>query len=246
MDKALQSICLDSLKQWFEQKERIVCKGDIIAIPINEDMARLRPSEDESSFKPSTHPPTTLVYFKVMRLDTSDDTSNSTHPSYYGSGRRVVPSKTQMVQTGVECSRVPVGSISYYYDFAEKLPLVRSSGPTYDQLYELVSSSLHFAGLNFDLSCNALFHGPRGSGKGTLVKEVAESIGVHVYEFSIYDILSDTDAKTEAYLRAKFEKAAAVAPCVMLIRHLEGLAKKSAVVESGQGKKLNITKALLF
>ncbi|CAO3689435.1 unnamed protein product [Rhizopus microsporus] len=234
MDKALQSICLDSLKQWFEQKERIVCKGDIIAIPINEDMARLRSSEDESSFKPSTHPPTTLVYFKVIRLDTSDDTSNNTHPSYYGSGRRVVPSKTQMVQTGVEYSRVPVGSISYYHDFAEKLPLVRSSGPTYDQLYELVSSSLHFAGLNFDLSCNVLFHGPRGSGKSTLVKEVAESIGVHVYEFSIYDILSDTDAKTEAYLRAKFEKAAAVAPCIMLIRHMEGLAKKSAVVESGQ------------
>ncbi|CAO3662808.1 unnamed protein product [Rhizopus stolonifer] len=233
MDKALQSTCLDSLKQWFEQKERIVCKGDVIAIPINEDSTRLKSSDDDSCFK-SYEQPTGLAYFKVIQLNLGNENSTQIHPSYYGSGRRIVPSKTQMVQTGVEYSRVPVGHISHYYNFVEQLPLIRSSSSTYDQIYELISSSLHFVGLDFELSCNALFHGPRGGGKSTLVKEVAEALGVHVYEFSIYDILSDTDAKTEAHLRAKFDKAAALAPCVVLIRHMEGLAKKSAVVESGQ------------
>lgn len=232
MDKALQSAFLESLKHWFEAKERIVCKGDVIAICLNEDAARLRPQDDED-LNEDCKKPTTLAYFKVMRLaDQAED--SKVHPSYFGSGRRIVPSKTQMVQTGVEYSRVPVGPISHYYDFTEKLPLIRSTSAAYKQIHELVSSSLHPLGRDFELSCNALFHGPRGGGKATLVKEVVEDLGVHLYEFSIYDVVSDTDAKTEAHLRAKFDKAAALAPCVVLIRHMEGLAKKSAVVESGQ------------
>ncbi|KAG2213502.1 hypothetical protein INT47_009176 [Mucor saturninus] len=233
MDKALQSAFLDSLKGWFEAKERIVCKGDVIAICLDEESARLRPQDDDLDATPIYTKPTTLAYFKVTRL--ADQVEDSkVHPSYFGSGRRIVPSKTQMVQTGIEYSRVPVGPISHYYNFTEKLPLIRSTSAAYKQLHELVSSSLHPLGRDFEVSCNALFHGPRGGGKATLVKEVVEDLGLHLYEFSIYDVVSDTDAKTEVHLRAKFDKATALAPCVVLIRHMEGLAKKSAVVESGQ------------
>lgn len=236
MDKALQSAFLESLKQWFEARERIVCKGDVIAICLNEDNARLKPQDDDLNAQDTYTKPTTLAYFKVTRLDQGDNTDSAVHPSYFGSGRRIVPSKTQMIQTGVEYSRVPVGPISHYYDFSKKLPLNRSKSPAYNQLHELVSSSLHPLGRDFELSCNALFHGPRGGGKATLVKEVVEDLGVHLFEFSVYDIVSDTDAKTEVHLKAKFDKAAALAPCVVLLRHMEGLAKKSAVVESGQGE----------
>lgn len=236
MDKALQSAFLESLKLWFEAKERIVCKGDVIAICLDEDHARLKPLDDDLNAQAVQSKPTTLAYFKVARLDQGGDSSDSeVHPSYFGSGRRIVPSKTQMVQTGIEYSRAPVGPISHYYDFSEKLPLRRSDSVAYKQLHELVSSSLHPLGRDFELSCNALFHGPRGGGKATLVKEVVEDLGVHLFEFSVYDIVSDTDAKTEVHLRAKFDKAASLAPCVVLIKHMEGLAKKSAVVESGHG-----------
>jgi peroxin-6 len=237
MDKALQSAFLESLKLWFEAKERIVCKGDIIAISLNEDNARLKPQDDDLNAQLTDSKPTTLAYFKITRLE-SEEADSKIHPAYFGSGRRIVPSKTQMVQTGVENSRVPVGHLSHYYDFSEKSPVVRSSSSAYKQLHELVSSSLHPLGRDFELSCNALFHGPRGGGKTTLIKEVVEDLGVHLYEFSVYDVISDTDAKTEVHLRAKFDKAAALAPCVVLIRHMEGLAKKSAVLESGQGKFL--------
>lgn len=234
MDKALQSAFIDSLKQWFEAKECIVCKGDVIAICLDEESARLRPQDDDLNATSVYTKPTTLAYFKVTRLADQGVEDTKVHPSYFGSGRRIIPSKTQMVQTGIEYSRVPVGPISHYYDFTEKLPLIRSNSVAYKQLHELVSSSLHPLGRDFEVSCNALFHGPRGGGKTTLVKEVVEDLGLHLYEFSIYDIVSDTDAKTEVHLRAKFDKAAALAPCVVLIRHMEGLAKKSAVVESGQ------------
>ncbi|CAO3597248.1 unnamed protein product [Absidia cylindrospora] len=249
MDKSLQSAFLDSLKTWFECRERIVCNGDLIAITLDEDGVRLKPrnssngsgndDEDENIVLHTNNQrkATTIGYFKVTNLtseqqqQSSDDTI---HPAFFGSGRRIVPSQTQLVQTGVEQSRVPIGCISHYYNLVEKLPLYRSKTPARASIMELITSSLHPLGRDFELSCNALLQGPKGGGKSTLVREVVEDLGVHVFEFSVYDVISDTDAKTELQLRAKFEKAASLAPCVVLIRGIEGLAKKSAVVETGQ------------
>ncbi|KAI8384516.1 P-loop containing nucleoside triphosphate hydrolase protein [Radiomyces spectabilis] len=236
MDKSLQNAVLDALRTWFEEKDRILCKNDIIAVTLDREAARLRPHETEDeSVALKTGPPTTLAYFKVTNLeDEATSESADIHPAYYGAGRRIVPSYTKMVQTGVEHSRVPVGTISQYYELAHQLPLGRPQTAAYAQLHELVSSSLHPLGRDFELSCNVLLHGPRGGGKATLVHTIAEELGVHVFEFTAYDVVSETDAKTEVHLRAKFEKAAALAPCIVLLRGIEGLAKKSAVVETGQ------------
>ncbi|KAF7722547.1 peroxisomal assembly protein [Apophysomyces ossiformis] len=242
MDKHLQAPFLEALKQWFEDKQRIVCEGDVIAVCLDEESTRLRPSEDEPT-NTTMGRPTTVAYFKVSSLEEDEeqekgkekeDQTGVMHPGYYGRGRRISPSRTKMIQTGVEHLLVPGGSISQYYNFANKLPLKRTRSKAFEDIYELVSSSLHPLGLDVELSCNALLHGPRGGGKATLVREVAEVIGVHLFEFMAYDIVSETDAKTEVYLRAKFEKAAALSPCIVLLRGIEGLAKKSAVVETGQ------------
>lgn len=235
MDKSLQTAFLDALREWFEVKERILCKGDLIVISLDEEAARLRPRDEEETTTKETHVPTTVAYFKVTSLQEELGDTDKVHPAYYGHGRKIVPSQTKMVQTGVEHSRTPIGSISRYYALANRLPLYRTETPAFKQLHELVSSSLHPLGREFKLSCNALIQGPRGGGKSTLVREVAEELGVHVYEFSAYDVVSETDAKTEVHLRAKFDKAAALSPCIVLLRNIEGLARKSQVVESGQG-----------
>ncbi|ORY89212.1 P-loop containing nucleoside triphosphate hydrolase protein [Syncephalastrum racemosum] len=233
MDKALQTAFLDALREWFEAKERILCKGDLIVISLDEEAARLRPRDDEDTTTKAA-PSTTVAYFKVTSLQEESGDSGKIHPAYYGHGRKVVPSQTKMVQTGVEHSRTPIGSVSQYYALANRLPLYRTETAAFKQLHELVSSSLHPLGREFKLSCNALIQGPRGGGKSTLIREVAEELGVHVFEFSAYDVVSETDAKTEVHLRAKFEKAAALSPCIVLLRNIEGLARKSQVVESGQ------------
>ncbi|KAG0164776.1 peroxisomal assembly protein [Apophysomyces sp. BC1015] len=239
MDKSLQTPFLEALKQWFEEKQRIVCEGDVVAVCLDEESARLRPLEDEPT-NTGVGRPTTVAYFKVTSLEDEEDkekekeSGDAVHPAYFGRGRRISPSRTKMIQTGVEHLRVPGGSVSQYYDFANKLPLKRTRSKAFEEIHELVSSSLHPLGLDVELSCNALLHGPRGGGKATVVREVAEELGVHLFEFMAYDVVSETDAKTEVYLRAKFEKAAALSPCVVLLRGIEGLAKKSAVVETGQ------------
>lgn len=238
MDKALQGAFLDALRLWFEEKERILCKGDLIAITLDEETARLRPKDDDESIQKGTNRPTTVAYFKVTSLeDDAGSKQDDIHPAFYGHGRRIVPSQTKLVQTGTEHSRVPSGSISHFYNLVNKLPLMRTATPAYKEVYELISSSLHPLGRDFQLSCNALVQGPRGGGKTTMIREVAEELGVHLYEFSAYDVVSETDAKTEVHLRAKFDKAAALSPCIVLIKSIEGLAKKSAVVETGQGNE---------
>jgi peroxin-6 len=244
VDKLLQNALLDALKQWFEERTRIVCEGDVLAVSLDEDPARLLPQgRDIDDFSQLSLPipskPTAIAYFKITSLEEDERKQNEPHPAYFGAGRKISPIYTHMVQTGLECSRVPVGEISRYYGLTRKLPKCQSDIPAYNEIFNLLSSSLHPLAKDLNLSCTVLVHGPRGGGKSTVVKWIAEHVGVHVYEINAFDIVGETDAKTEVYLRAKFEKAMVMAPCVILLRGIEGLARKSAVVETGQGECLN-------
>ena len=65
---------------------------------------------------------------------------------------------------------------------------------------------------------------------------MANLAGIHVMEVNCFDIASDTDAKTEIAVRAKFDKAIACGPCILVLRHIDALARKSVALETGQGK----------
>ncbi|KAI9280140.1 P-loop containing nucleoside triphosphate hydrolase protein [Umbelopsis sp. AD052] len=239
VDKLLQNALLDALKQWFEERTRIVCEGDILAVSLDEDPARLLPQgRDMDDFShlslPIPSKPTAMAYFKITRLEEDERKQDDPHPAYFGAGRKISTSYTHMVQTGLELSRVPIGEISRYYGLTRKLPKCQTDIPAYNQIFNLLSSSLHPLAKDLNLSCTVLVQGPRGGGKSTVVKWVAEHVGVHVFEINAFDIVGETDAKTEVYLRAKFEKAMVMSPCVILLRGIEGLARKSAVVETGQ------------
>ncbi|KAI8579991.1 hypothetical protein K450DRAFT_240072 [Umbelopsis ramanniana AG] len=239
VDKLLQNALLDALKQWFEERTRIVCEGDILAVSLDEDPARLLPQgRDMDDFShlslPIPSKPTAIAYFKITHLEEDERKQDDPHPAYFGAGRKISTNYTHMVQTGLECSRVPIGEISRYYGLTRKLPKCQTDIPAYNQIFNLLSSSLHPLAKDLNLSCTVLVQGPRGGGKSTVVKWVAEHVGVHVFEINAFDIVGETDAKTEVYLRAKFEKAMVMSPCVILLRGIEGLARKSAVVETGQ------------
>lgn len=68
-----------------------------------------------------------------------------------------------------------------------------------------------------------LLKGARGSGKFTLVSWIAHVLGLHIVEVDCYDIIDDSDVKTEANLRVRFEKAAECSPSILILRHLEAL-----------------------
>lgn len=103
-------------------------------------------------------------------------------------------------------------------------------------LRDIITSSLAPGMAAFDLQASFLLKGARGSGKRTLARSVAGRLGLGVMEVSCFDIAGETDAKTEGVLRARFERAAGCSPCMLLLRHVEALARKGQVLETGKGK----------
>lgn len=53
-------------------------------------------------------------------------------------------------------------------------------------------------------------------------------------QLDCYDLLGETDVKTEGNLSARFERAASCTPCVLVLKHIEALARKSQTLETGQ------------
>ncbi|KAF9581438.1 peroxisomal assembly protein [Lunasporangiospora selenospora] len=234
VDKALQKACLEALKEWFEEYERVVCEGDVIRVEIDEEAARMVPKQvgpnDASDLDirlplaPSSRK--TIIYFKLTHLE--DCRSPNKHTQL------VDPSVTKMIQSGLEHSRVPPKLKRHARSPAIPALDDPSAPLPFSQLYQLVSSGLHPFSSKLGLNCTVLLHGARGIGKKAVVEWVADLAGIHLMEVNCFDIASDTDAKTEVAVRAKFDKAVACGPCILLLRHIDALARKSVALETGQ------------
>ncbi|KAF9956926.1 peroxisomal assembly protein [Mortierella alpina] len=232
VDKTLQAACLEALKEWFEEYERVVCEGDVIGVEIDEEAAKLTPKPSSSSEDIDIRLPLagsdlkTTIYFKLTHLDDSSSPNKHT--------QLVDPTVTKMIQSGLEHSRVP-SRLKRHARSPATPALDDPSAPlAFSQLYQLVSSGLHPFSSKLGLNCTVLLHGARGIGKKTVVDWVADLAGIHIMEVNCFDIASDTDAKTEVAVRAKFDKAVACGPCILLLRHIDALARKSVALETGQ------------
>ncbi|CAG8639796.1 2937_t:CDS:2, partial [Paraglomus occultum] len=239
------SALYETFKRWFVEAERVVCEGDIVSIPFDEETVRLRPkkqgSEDLEEIQIPTAPSqsTTVLHFKITEVKSSVKTSR------HRPGRRINQNKTLLNQAGLEHSRVP--SIRHYYNIKSDAPLcpgsgspLTSRGTPYSKLYDLVSSCLDPKAASLNLTCTVLVHGPRGCGKKTVVEWVAESVGVHLYEVNCFDFAGESDTKTEQSIRSRFNKALTYSPCIFLLKHIDALARKSVALETGQEPKVAI------
>ncbi|KAK0545463.1 peroxisomal assembly protein [Tilletia horrida] len=176
----------------------------------------------------------------------------------------VDPELTKMVQTGVENSRVAdlgswLGVVSETPTCPQQgllpptqdgagcsvasegapvaflsTPLTASPSSPYERLMHLVQATLRPGAQDLGLHLSVLVKGARGSGKKTIVRWVAQRCGVHLLELNCFDLISDTDARTEGVMRARFEKAASCGPAILLLQNVEALARKSQALESGQ------------
>ena len=114
--------------------------------------------------------------------------------------------------------------------------------------------------VDYDLRLSVLLKGARGVGKQTTTRWVAQKAGIHLLEVSVdlwnrsllsvtvltaripfrpkvncYDVVGDSDVKTEGTLRSRMEKAADCSPCILLLRHIEALARNTQTLETGKG-----------
>lgn len=245
MHKRYQPIFLEGLKAFFQERRRILKQGDLIAIPIDDALARFTEDvpegeesaaasgeQDAESFellgRQTGH--TAVAYFQVSQLEAGGEGLEDL-------GSAIDPANTSMIQTGLETTSVP--------DTGRYL---QSSGPQLSaRLVDELGKSTNLARFldylqaartprsnALDLTLSVLLRGARGSGKSTLARWSAQRAGYHLFELDCYDLLGETDIKTEGNLLARVERAAACTPCVLLLKHIEGLARKSQAVETGQ------------
>ncbi|RKP22287.1 P-loop containing nucleoside triphosphate hydrolase protein [Syncephalis pseudoplumigaleata] len=225
-DRTLLAANLQALTDWFRGCSRAVRQNDIIHVTIDEEQARIGSMVTEAEVEMDPRDEAAVashiraseandVYFKVTKL-------SCTATEFDGTAR-VVPSVTTVSQTGVAQSRAPSS-------------IVRPSGKAseYDSLVAILRSGMHPWAAELQMRCTVLVTGVRGVGKRTLVADAARQLGVHLLELNCYELQSDSEAKTMAVLNTHFDRAMAFAPCVLLLKHIEVLAKKSTVAETGQ------------
>ena len=82
---------------------------------------------------------------------------------------------------------------------------------------------MHPANKSLGIHRSVLLTGPRGSGKQTAVRTTARQSNLHVIDINCHELIGDTAARTESYLREVLTRANAVGPCIALLRHVHVL-----------------------
>ena len=100
------------------------------------------------------------------------------------------------------------------------------AGSVFARYVDLVAAAMSPRAQQLDVRLGVLLTGAHGAGKRTLTHWVAQRTGVHVFEMDAFELVSDTDARTEGIFGAKFERARACAPCIVLLRDVDALVRK--------------------
>jgi peroxin-6 len=240
-DRILQQAFLSALKYHFELRRRIVRQGDLLLLGVNEAVARMvgEAGAEEDALAEYAHTAAmqcdTFAWFKVLDVaieSDSEEDASTLEDAVVDAG------STKMVQSGVCKARIPpLSDWATYYGVpgtaaAEALSM-DVLGPAH-RVYELIASTFSETARKAHATATILIHGARGCGKSTLVSAACARLGMHFLNVNCYHLVGETDVKTEAYLRFRFEKAAACSPCVLLLRSIDALAKKKDDMESGQ------------
>ncbi|KAF8652744.1 hypothetical protein AX16_004241 [Volvariella volvacea WC 439] len=242
--------CFSALKTYLHNSVCLIKQGDIISIPLNTDEVRFTASEE---YGETTSPyRTEVAYFLVTNVDCEVKINEDLYPPdlYTGStlgelGCWVDSNITRVNQAGVEQSWVPsLGSYAELdLDHPASLlarvlkmdkPILLAPDSPYDKLLAITSASLARNAVEYNLNLSVVLKGARGTGKFTAAVWVAHKMGMHLLEVNCYDLIGQNEATTEGTLRARFDKAVACSPCILVLRYIEAFAQSTQPLEPGK------------
>ena len=195
---------------------------------------------------------TDVAWFKLDKVTpaASGVSSNSEDPESWGGVAVIDPTTTRMVQAGTQQGKIPgtIGNTWDYYLGIKPPPQAAGSlhraanlsfNPTEQnislmrrRLRELISAATCPQALHLKMKPVGvlLVSTQRNIGKATTVAHACADLGVHTFTIDAYDVLTEGgvgggDVKTEAFLKARAERALSCGPeyTVILIRHIEAL-----------------------
>ena len=264
VDKRFERSWVRGLKEVFgsrlmkgDQSRRLVRRGDNLSVPVWKDRPKstgVDGSEsegydsDDEDFpdEESDHlGPEFIAYFVVTGLsyeplvpleeDFATGISSKARAGELGCWCDVAgeDGSTNMVLAGLE--RVVVPSRSSYRSWHGLGRPNHSFEPsTTTKFRNIMSSCLSAAAKSFPLTCSILISGSRGSGKMTLIKQIADEVGYSIIPVDAYDLIGETNNHLEGSLQAAMDKAASCSPSILLLLHIDALSRKTESTALGQ------------
>ncbi|KAF8432596.1 hypothetical protein BGX38DRAFT_245699 [Terfezia claveryi] len=285
-DRALQPSLLLALKTHFESARRLVKKGDLIAVTVDEVLARSLFGEESGGVTEELllgqnsmenigsskagvaggigEGGRVLAWFKVGNI-APPAPSGDDEEGRWGGVVYVDPASTRMAQAGSDKRKIPptIYSTWEYYLNLRPLPLFlpppdcyqtlppplrvpyRYVSTVHRRLRELISAATSPRAIHLNLPPISILitSTQRSVGKKTIAMRAAADVGVHMFHIDAYDIVSEGnngDVKTEAFLRARVDRALACGKenTVLLISHVEAFAGAGAGGAGGGGGKI--------
>jgi SpoVK/Ycf46/Vps4 family AAA+-type ATPase len=88
------------------------------------------------------------------------------------------------------------------------------------EIYELVKTTIH---PKYDMFTSIILSGGPGSGKKTILNQIAKTLNIQIMQFNLYTLLKDTMSKTRQEFIKVCEHAVKCTPCLLVLDHLEAL-----------------------
>lgn len=169
--------------------------------------------------------------------------------SMAGAGCWVDAAHTRIVQQGTVQRRV--ADVHAWLGLTSDSPVcppdgtpLTQPGSAFARLASLVHAALSPAAQQLDVHLLVLLEGAAGIGKRALTRWVAQRTGTHILELSCTMLVGDTDTHTDGAFQARCERARACGPCILLLRDIDVLIRKSAG-EAAQGAMIKVLQRCL-
>ncbi|TPX24970.1 peroxisomal assembly protein [Coccidioides immitis] len=214
-------------------------------------MAQLEFSSDSASCTPSGAKKIGVAWFRVSHVATpTGETADVLEQEQWGGVAIIDCLNTRMVQAGSEIGTVPKthGNTWEYWLGVKSLPRSNTEQPgvrgtlmepprkhisqTQRRVRDLIAAATSPRAIQLGMKpvVILLTSTQRSIGKSTVARNACADIGLHTFTIDAYDILAEGganggDVKTEAYLKARADRAFACgADCTaLLIQHIEVL-----------------------
>ncbi|ORX40700.1 P-loop containing nucleoside triphosphate hydrolase protein, partial [Kockovaella imperatae] len=263
VDKRYERSWLRGLKNAFETasrcnscrsdcKGRLVRRGDIISVPLwkdrtlesEESLSNEEQDLDMDAFETFTIPqPSAVGHFIVTGLsyeplvpleeDFAASTSSMARAGELGCWVDVgADGSTSMVLQGVEEARVCNRQADGSWLGISNTP--KPFNPDISRrLRDLLSSAISSASRSIPLSLSVLVSGARGCGKTMLLSSIASALGYNIVMVDSFDLQGEASTRLEGTLMAALDKAGSCTPSILLVRHVDALAKKTEATAMG-------------
>ncbi|KAL7418332.1 peroxisomal assembly protein [Cryptotrichosporon argae] len=229
---------------------RIVRRGDVLGVPVSLPARDAADNNADADAGTDAQPgkATAAIYFRVTALDFEPlvhpeidfrvGVASKARAGEMGCwvdcegtlelAEQGHTGKTRMVVEGVERARIADrGGDKTWLGLHPEPPVVGSAAGRLRQLFEVSFKSPH--------AVSVLVQAGRGAGKSTLVRALADEVGMSVVTINAPDLAAEPRAVLEGTLAAALDKARAAAPAVLLLHHVDALCPSSAATPAARG-----------